>query len=152
MNWLAQAFRKLQLFVKRERFNRELEEEMKFHREQAEKSLIADGMPSEEAHFAAMRQFGNDARLRDDSRQVTALWFESMLQDFRFGLRQLRKNPGFATIAILILTLGIGASVAIFSFVYAALIRPLPYQAPSRLVVLFESIPLGPRFHLSYFD
>ena len=78
--------------------------------------------------------------------------FESVLQDIRFGLRQLRKNPGFAATTVLILTLGIGASVAIFSFVDAALIKPLPYKNPSRLVVLFESIPLGPRFHLSYLD
>ncbi len=152
MNWLSQVFRKLGLFADRERFNRELEEEMTFHREQVEKNLLADGVPADEAHFAAKRQFGNDARLRDDSHQITALWFESVLQDIRFGLRQLRKNPGFAATTILILTLGIGASVAIFSFVDAALIKPLPYQGPSRLVVLFESIPLGPRFHLSYLD
>jgi predicted permease len=75
-----------------------------------------------------------------------------MLQDFRFALRQLRKNTGFATTAILILTLGIGASVAIFGFVDAALIKPLPYKDSNRLVVLFESIPLGLRFHLSYPD
>jgi macrolide transport system ATP-binding/permease protein len=80
---------------------------------------------------------------------VVALGFETALQDFRFAIRQLRNNPGFAATAILILALGIGASVAIFGFVDAALIKPLPYQNPSRLVGLFESIPLGPRFHLS---
>lgn len=64
----------------------------------------------------------------------------------------MRKNPGFASTAILILALGIGASVAIFSFVDAALVKPLPYQNPHRLVVLFESIAVGPRFHLSYLD
>ncbi len=101
---------------------------MTFHRELSEEDLVADGMPATEAHFAARRQFGNDARLRDESQQITALWFESVLQDIRFGLRQLRKNPGFAATTILILTLGIGASVAIFSFVDAALIKPLPYQ------------------------
>ena len=74
---------------------------------------------------------------------------ESLWQDLRFALRQLRKNPGFALTAILILTLGIAASVAIFSFVDAALIRPLPYQNPSRLVILYETNALGPRFHLS---
>ncbi|HVT97042.1 MAG TPA: ABC transporter permease, partial [Acidobacteriaceae bacterium] len=77
---------------------------------------------------------------------------DSLLQDLRFAVRQLRKNPGFATTAILVLALGIAASVAIFAFVDAALIRPLPYSDPSRLVILFESNSLGPRFHVSYKD
>jgi predicted permease len=75
-----------------------------------------------------------------------------VLQDLRFAFRQLRKNPGFAATAILILMLGIGSSVAIFAFVDAALIKPLPYKDSTRLVQLFESIPIGPRFHLSYPD
>ena len=77
---------------------------------------------------------------------------ETVVQDLRFALRQLRKNPGFAVTAILILALGIGASVAIFAFVDAALMKPLPYREPGRLVDLFERITLGPRFHLSYLD
>src|ERR1700729_3315110 len=75
-----------------------------------------------------------------------------LVQDLRYAFRQLRKSPGFACTAVLILALGIGASVAIFGFVDAALIKPLPYQSPSRLAMLFESNPLGPRFHLSYLD
>lgn len=152
MNSLMRSFRKFRFLAGRERLSRELEEEMSFHREQAEKEFLAAGMTADEARCAAARRFGNEARLRDESHQVTGLWFESILQDLRFAARQLRKNPGFAATAVLVLSLGIGASVAIFSFVDAALIRPLPYQSPNRLVVLFESIPLGPRFHLSYFD
>src|SRR5580704_6058148 len=152
MKPLGHFFRKLRILIRRDKFNRELEEEMAFHRGETEKDLRADGMASEDARHAANRLFGNDARLRDQSQETVGFWFESMLQDFRFALRQLRKNPGFAATAILVLTFGIGASVAIFSFVDAALIKPLPYQGPSRLVVLFESIPLGPRFHLSYLD
>ncbi len=125
---------------------------MTFHREQTEQELIDTGLSADEAHYAALRRFGNDARLRDDTQQITGLWFESIVQDFRFAVRQLRKNPGFAATAILILTLGNAAGIAIFSFVDAALIKPLPYQNPSRLVQLFESVPIGPRFHLSYFD
>ncbi|HKO14232.1 MAG TPA: ABC transporter permease, partial [Acidobacteriaceae bacterium] len=146
------TLRKLLFFAHRERTNRELEEEMAFHRDQAERELIADGLSPAAAHHTVARQFGNDARLREESAQITGLWFETVLQDLRFAMRQLRRSPGFAATAILILTLGIGAAVAIFSFVDAALIRPLPYQNPSRLVVLYESIPLGPRFHLSYPD
>jgi len=144
--------RKLQILFRRETFNRELEEEMSFHRAETEKEFRANGMASKDARHAANRQFGNDARLRDESHETVGFWFEGMLQDLRFAIRQLRKNPGFAVTAILILTFGIGASVAIFGFVDAALIRPLPYERPNRLVGLFESIPLGPRFHLSYPD
>jgi predicted permease len=77
---------------------------------------------------------------------------KSFLQDLRYGFRQLRNNRGFAITAIVTLSLGIGASGAIFALIDAALIKPLPYKAPTRLVNLYESIPLGPRFHLSYPD
>ena len=75
-----------------------------------------------------------------------------LIQDLRYGLRQLRNNRGFAVTAIITLSLGIGTSAAIFALVDAALIKPLPYKQPSRLASLYESIPLGPRFHLSYPD
>lgn len=77
---------------------------------------------------------------------------ENLLQDVRYALRQLRKSPGFAATAILILTIGIGASTAIFGFVDAALIRPLPYANPSRLVDVAESAAMFPRNNLSYYD
>jgi predicted permease len=77
---------------------------------------------------------------------------ENFLQDVRYSLRQLRKSPGFAVTAILILTLGIGASTAIFGFVDAALIKPLPYKDPARLVEVTESISVLPRANLSYPD
>jgi macrolide transport system ATP-binding/permease protein len=74
------------------------------------------------------------------------------LQDFRYALRQLRKSPGFACTAILVLTLGMCASVSIFAFVDAALIRPLPYPNPNRLVDVTESVAMIPRANLSYPD
>ena len=77
---------------------------------------------------------------------------ENVLQDVRYALRQLRKSPGFAVTAILILTIGIGASTAIFGFVDAALIRPLPYAHPERLVDVNESAAVFPRSNLSYPD
>ena len=75
-----------------------------------------------------------------------------LIQDVRYALRQLRKSPGFACTAVLILALGIGASVAIFGFVDAALIKPLPYANPNRLVDVTESVPMIPRANLSYPD
>lgn len=152
MNWLLRTLRKFGLLTGRDRVNRELEEEMSFHRGQTEQELIAGGLLPHEAHRAAVRRFGNEARLSDESAQLTSLWIESVVQDFRFSLRQMRKNPGFAATAIVVLTLGIGAAVAIFSFVDAALIQPLPYTAPSQLALVYESNTLGPHFHLSYQD
>jgi len=152
MQALARFFRKLSLLVRREQFQRGLDEEMAFHREQVERDLESEGMAGEAARFAARRQFGNDTRVKEQSHEVVGFWFESLVQDIRFALRQLRKNPGFAGTAILVLTLGISVSVAFFAFVDAALIRPLPYRQPGRMAILYESIPLGPRFHLSYPD
>jgi len=148
VRWL----RKLGLLLGRGRFRRELDEEMEFHRLQAEKDLIAGGMVPDAARTSAKRQFGNATRLREESHELVGFRFETVAQDLRFCLRQMRKSPGFALTAVLILTLGTAASVAIFAFVDAALIKPLPYQDSPRLMVLYESIPLGPRFHLSYPD
>ena len=145
-------FRKLGILLGRDRFRGELDEEFAFHREQAEREMIARGISPEEAHQATMRQFGNAMRLRERSQEQVGFRFETVLQDLRFTLRQLRKNPGFAFTAVSILAMGIASSVAIFAFVDAALIKPLPYKDPTRLVHLYESIPIGPKFHLSYFD
>jgi hypothetical protein len=144
--------RKLAMLLRREQFRSELEEEMAFHRAETEKDFVADGMPRKAAQLAAKRQFGNAERLKEHSTEVIGFRVETVMQDLRFALRQLRKNPGFTTTSTIILALGIGASVAIFGFVDAALIKPLPYRDSTRLAVLYETNPLGPHFHLSYLD
>ena len=145
--------RKLQLYLSRERFANDLSDEMAFHREQKVKELVAGGMREREAREAAERAFGNATRTAEESHDVVAFQFESALQDFRFAVRQLKKNPGFAVTAILILALGIGASATIFAFVNAVLIKPLPYPDPSRIVAVTETVmPLIPRAVLSYPD
>ena len=149
---LSHLIRKLPLLFARHRFRSELDEEMAFHRAQAEKDFIVHGMSAEEARLTAKRQFGNSTHVREQSDEVVAFHAEALVQDMRFAFRQLRRNPGFAATAILILALGIASSVAIFAFVDAALIKPLPYKDPNRLAVLYESVPLGPQFHLSYLD
>jgi predicted permease len=149
---MSRFVNKLRVLFRRNRFRRELDEEMAFHREQVETVLVREGMTAEAARYAAMRQLGNFTLLKEQSLGEVGFSFESVAQDFRFALRQLRKNPGFAVTAILTLALGIASSVAIFSFVDAALIKPLPYAQAPRLAVLFESIAIGPRFHLSYLD
>ena len=152
MNQLHSFLGKLSILFGRRRFHLELDEEMAFHQEQAEKAFQAEGMTPKAARLRAMRQFGNATRLRERSHEVVGFSFETVAQDLRFALRQLRKNPGFAATAIVILALGIGASVAIFAFVDAALIKPLPYPNPARLVEVTESLALFPRGNLSYPD
>lgn len=152
MNPFRSFVKKLSILIGRKRFNGELDEEMAFHREQAERELIAGGMTAEAAKFAAMRRFGNATRIRERSHEVVGFGFETVIQDLRFALRQLRKNPGFAATAVLILALGMGAGVAIFAFVDAALIKPLPYADPNRLMAVDESAAMWPRSNLSRDD
>ena len=152
MAGMSGFFRKLWLLIRRDRFRNELDEEMAFHRAQAEKDFLAAGMTRKDARIATSRQFGNTERLKESSTEMIGFRFETVLQDLRFALRQLRNNPGFTVTAALILALGIGASVAIFGFVDAALIKPLPYADPTRLVGVYESTTLCPRCNLSYLD
>jgi macrolide transport system ATP-binding/permease protein len=143
---------RLLLLFGRKRFHAELAEEMAFHRAQAEKDLIADGMTPEAARHVATLRFGNTTKLRDQSHEVVGFRVETVVQDLRFALRQLRKNPGFALTAILILALGMGVSVAIFGFVDAALLEPLPYASPNRLMSVDENSAMFPRSNLSRDD
>jgi predicted permease len=149
---VTRFFRKLRLFFERDRFRDELREEMEFHRAAAEGALIEEGMTPEAAKYAAQRQFGNATRLNEQSHEVVGFRLETVMQDLRFALRQLRRSPGFTLTAILVLALGMGANLAVFAFVDAALIKPLPYLNPSRLVGLFESIAAGPKYCISYLD
>ncbi|MGA2653763.1 MAG: ABC transporter permease [Terracidiphilus sp.] len=152
MQPITRFLRKLSILFGRERFHGELDEEMAFHRELTEKEFVASGMTAEAARYAAMRQFGNATRLKERSHEVVGFSSETVLQDLRFALRQLRRNPGFAATAILVLALGVGASVAIFAFVDAALIKPLPYRDPSRIVHVTEKDPAAAHVNISYLD
>jgi macrolide transport system ATP-binding/permease protein len=149
MNPLTLFATKFNLLFRRNQFRSELDEEMAFHREQVEKDFIASGMSAAQAHVAAARQFGNAAHLREQSHSLVAFRWETVGQDLRFALRQLRQHPGFAVTAVFILALGMGVSVAIFGLVDAALIQPLPYSAPNRLMDVAESSSMFPRANLS---
>ena len=143
---------KVGLLFSRQRFRSELDEEMAFHRAQVERDLIAGGMEPSTARRSAAVRFGNTASLRERSHEVVGFRAESILQDLRFAVRQLRHNPGFAITAILILALGMGVSVAIFGFVDAALLQPLPYPSPDRLMAVDERSANYPHSNLSRDD
>jgi predicted permease len=152
MNALLRLLRKMAVLVRRESFDQELQEEMAFHREQAAKEFEASGITPETARYAAMRQFGNATLLKERSHEVMGFRAETVVQDLRFAVRQLRRSPGLAVTAILVLALGIGASTAIFGFVDAVLIQPLPYASPNQLVAVDESSAMLPRTNLSRDD
>jgi predicted permease len=149
MNNLGVFFRKISLLFGRNRFRSGLEEEMAFHRAEAAKEFVADGMTADAARYAAKRQFGNTTRLREQSEEAVGFRMETVVQDLRFAVRQLRQNLGFALTATLILALGMGVSVAIFGFVDAALLQPLPYVDSNHLVDVDEMSQTTPRTNIS---
>jgi len=152
MNPLTRFLNKFPILFRRGRFGSELEEEMAFHCAQAEQEFVASGMTPEAARYAAIRQFGNQTKLMEQSHQEVTFRVEPLVQDLQFALRQWRRNPGFALTAVLILALGMGVSVAIFGFVDAALLQPLPYANPNRLMSVNESSTGESRWPLSYLD
>ena len=141
---LGQLWRRVLHYMRREQFDRELEEEVRFHLEMKAEEYVAAGMAPEEARRAARRQFGNETRTREMSRETWGfVIMETLLQDVRYGARVLARNKGFTAVAVLTLALGIGANTAIFSVVNDLLLRPLPYGDAERIVMLWEVTPEG---------
>ena len=140
-------------FFSRARVEQELDEEFQYHLHRDLQQRVAAGTPPKDARYAALKSLQDIEQRKEECRDARALsLIDNIAQDIRYALRQLRKDPAFAITATVVLALAIAATVAIFSFVQAALIKPLPYRDQSRLVAVFESSPGAPRSWLSYPD
>lgn len=128
--------------TRRQRMLEHLDRDMRDHIDRETEDNIARGMNPEEARHAALRKFGNLTRVREETWEVWSMvWLDQLLEDVRFGLRMLRKNPGITAAAALTLALGIGANTYIFSQVDALLLRPFEFRNPDRTVALWERLP-----------
>jgi predicted permease len=135
-------WRQLPCFFRNRRFDGDLSEEIREHPGEKTEELVRSGMRPEDARLDARREVGNALLAGERSQDVWGFqWVERFFEDLRYGLRQLRRNPGFAAVAVATLALGIGATTAIFTIVNAALLHPLPFRDADRLVTRWGTIP-----------
>jgi putative ABC transport system permease protein len=145
MRWIYKLPLRLRSLLRKGRVEQELSDELRYHLAKLTEAKVAEGMPPEEARYAALRELGGEDQIKEECRDMRRVnYLENFLQDFGYGLRQLRRSPGFSAVAVLTLALGIGANTAIFTVVNGVLLHPLPYPDPGRLAAIFTANPAEP--------
>ncbi|HUI41255.1 MAG TPA: ABC transporter permease [Terriglobia bacterium] len=151
--WYSVIGMRLRAVLQRDRVERDLDKELRFHLQQQIEENVAAGMSPDEARYAAMRRLGGAEQIKEECRDMRrTAYLEDLGKDLRYTLRALRKSPGFAVAIVLSLGLSIGANSAIFSAIDGVLLKPLPYPRADRIARLFFSSNEYPEFSLNPFD
>jgi len=149
MRWTNIFRLRLRSLFSRKKVERELDEELRYHLERQIEVGIAAGMSPKDARYAALRSIEGVEQRKEECREMRGMnVIDDAGQDFRYAVRGLRKNPGFALLAVVVMALGIGANTAVFSVVNAVLLKPLAYRDPDRIVTLTSVWKSGERVRL----
>jgi predicted permease len=151
MSMLREAIERVCSFFHKPQRDSELDAEMAAHLELATEENLQKGMPADEARRLAMIRFGGVTQAKEQQREARGLpWLDVLMQDVRFTLRTLGRDRGFTLVAVIILGLGIGANVTVFSVVNTILLRPLPFPNPQQLVRILTKNPTGGESSMTY--